>query len=84
MKWDVAGEETVLRISRRELTAINNGLNEALSALDERVFQTRMGVEVEEARSLLADFRELRVALDPEYGKFLHTARLDVEPEPKA
>lgn len=50
----------VMEVSRNEFSILNNALNEALNALDDRVFPTRMGASVEEVEQLLLEFRTAR------------------------
>jgi hypothetical protein len=46
-------DELVVGLTRDELLIINNCLNEACNAIDPWEFSIRVGVEVDEARSLL-------------------------------
>lgn len=49
----------VVRLTKTELTTLNNALNEILhgpEAIEAWEFHTRVGVEVSEAESLLSDF----------------------------
>ena len=55
-----------LRISAEELTALQNGLNEAIEALDEWEFPIRVGVETSEARRILRDLQDARKQLERE------------------
>lgn len=57
-------DHLVLEISPLDLSVLQNGLNEALEALDEWEFPIRVGVDVEDARRLLADLRAGRARLD--------------------
>ncbi|HOX08345.1 MAG TPA: hypothetical protein PK280_18265 [Planctomycetota bacterium] len=43
-----------VRLSQDELVIINNAINEALEALDQSEFGTRMGASVSEAQALLS------------------------------
>jgi hypothetical protein len=50
-------QEVTLRLQRDELVAVNNALNEVLNgpdSIEDWEFHTRMGVEPDEARALLA------------------------------
>jgi hypothetical protein len=53
---ETKGEETVVRLTRAELVTLNNALNEVLhgpEAIPEWEFQTRIGAQSSEARTLL-------------------------------
>ncbi|MGI8712633.1 MAG: hypothetical protein ACR2NR_05490 [Solirubrobacteraceae bacterium] len=49
------GDEAVVRLSRQELTLLNNALNEVCNgvAIDDFEFATRLGVGREQAREVL-------------------------------
>lgn len=47
-----------LELTDAELSTLRNGLNEALEALEDWEFGTRMGVEREEARRVRDELRE--------------------------
>lgn len=54
----ISHDQAVLSLSLDELITINNALNEVCNALDVPDFQTRMGVELEEALALLGELRQ--------------------------
>ncbi|MGH9352432.1 MAG: hypothetical protein ACRD2G_09755 [Terriglobia bacterium] len=60
------GAETVIQLSPKELTILNNALNEVCNALDLWEFSTRMGVAKEEVLKLL---QEMSVAVDEAQGR---------------
>lgn len=47
----------VLVASSLEVTALSNGLNEALEAIDDWEFETRVGISSSAARRLIEDLR---------------------------
>lgn len=49
----------LIKLSTDELIILNNALNEVANALDGAEFSTRMGVELEEVRSLLSQIGEI-------------------------
>jgi hypothetical protein len=50
----------VLQLTADEVVALNNALNESLEHLDDREFETRMGVSKAAVRALLESFGPLR------------------------
>ncbi len=54
-----SGDGFQLLVNRRELTAMNNALNEVLHALHIEEFHTRMGVSRDEAEALLRRLGDL-------------------------
>lgn len=55
----IADDELVLVASRGELAAIAGAFNEALEAVDDWEFQTRVGVTPDEAEALLDRIGEI-------------------------
>lgn len=49
---EIADREIVLSATREELTGPIGALNEALEAVDEWEFQTRLGITTDDARAL--------------------------------
>ena len=54
-------DAVLVRLSFREIVALNNGLNESLEHLEEWEFETRMGVSRDQVRALLATFNGVRI-----------------------
>ena len=63
----IKANELVVTITRDEVSLVNNAINEALGAVEEWEFQTRVGVTTAEARALRSTFGALlREAYLPE------------------
>lgn len=64
---EVAVDELVVAINRNELALLAGSINEALEAVDEWEFDTRLGASPEEARALYDRIGDiLRSAFRPE------------------
>lgn len=50
----------VVRLTSDEVVALNNALNESLGCLPEWEYQSRVGISIPEARSLLETFGRLQ------------------------
>lgn len=53
----VRRDQLIVVVSRDELMGLGNGLNEALSAVEEWEFHSRMGIFPDEAKSLIRDIQ---------------------------
>lgn len=53
----VHDDQLIVAVSRDELMGLSNGLNEALSAVEEWEFHSRMGILPGEAKSLINDIQ---------------------------
>jgi len=62
---EVVPGEVTIRLTLDELYALNNALNEVCNALDIQEFSTRMGVERDEAATLLDQIHALLEVLEP-------------------
>lgn len=56
---DVADDEVVVAVTRAELALFASALNEALEAVEEWEFDTRLGVPPEHARALRSSLQKL-------------------------
>lgn len=64
---EVAEDELVIATTRDELGVLAGAINEAIEAVDDWEFQTRLGVTADEARALRSRLGELlREAFRPE------------------
>lgn len=64
---EVAEDEVVIATTRGELAALAGAVNEALEAIDEWEFDTRLGIMPDRARLLCDHISDvLRVAFRPE------------------
>ena len=53
--------KAVVELSDKEIVALNNALNEVCNGIEIPEFATRMGVQLSEAKALLANLKEIRV-----------------------
>jgi len=63
MKFVLDQEGIVLTLSHAELLIISGSINEALEAVDEWEWSTRVGSEKDDARRLCAEFRSVSAQL---------------------
>ena len=56
---EVADDEVVVAVTRVELTTLASAINEALEAVEDWEFETRLGVTPEQARTLRTRLSEL-------------------------
>ncbi|MGD0706200.1 MAG: hypothetical protein ABSA02_40760 [Trebonia sp.] len=59
-------DEVVLYLARAELLLLAGSVNEAISAIDDWEFSTRLGASVAEARTLRKELGDLIARLPPE------------------
>jgi hypothetical protein len=59
------GDRVVLTLSREQLLLLAGSVNEAIEAVEDWEFPTRLGAEKEEARRLRADLNEVIRRLGP-------------------
>lgn len=61
---NIKGEFTDIRISRDEMCFLCNAINEALEAVEDCEFSTRLGFETEEAKCILRAMNEMINEMD--------------------
>ena len=59
-------DEIILHLTRDELLLLAGSVNEAISAVDDWEFSTRLGASVAEARALRKELGDLIARLPPE------------------
>ncbi len=60
-----AGEEITLTLSRNDLLLLASSVNEALEAIDDWEFQTRLGADKSQALQIRNDLRDAIAQLPP-------------------